>query len=96
MVNISSSVLRQASRLPSNSCIFPRQAPYALARVPVLPLPRVPVRSYVAATKKDNAQVADAKVETAIRLDKKDFEKAGLSLNAQDGSSATVSPMAGK
>lgn len=38
--------------------------------------------------------MADAKVETAIRLDKKDFETSGLSLNAQDGSNAKVSPMA--
>lgn len=45
-------------------------------------------------SKRDHAQV---QVETAIRLDKKDFEKAGLSLNAQqDGSNVHVSPMAGK
>jgi cysteine desulfurase len=47
----------------------------------------------VTESKRDNAQV---QVETAIRLDKKQFEKAGLSLNAQDGSSTHVSPMAGE
>jgi hypothetical protein len=45
----------------------------------------------VTETKKDSAQVAEATVETAIRLDKKEFENVGRSLN-----DATVSPMAGE
>jgi len=51
-------------------------------------------RTYVTETKRDNAQV---QVETAIRLDKKELEKAGLSISTQDGSNIQhVSPMAGK
>jgi len=47
-------------------------------------------RSYVTESKPDNAQV-----ETAIKLDKKELEKAGLSISAQDGSAGEhVAPMA--
>ena len=50
-------------------------------------------RSYVTESRRDNAQV---QVETAIRLDKKEFEKAGLAMSGQNGSDAHVTPMAGK
>lgn len=98
MANIPTSVLRQASRLAANPVLSSssRHSVRCLSRVPAASVSRASSRSYVSETKRDNAQVADAKVETAIRLDKKDFEKAGVSLNAQDGSSTSVSPMAGK
>lgn len=96
MANISPSVLRQASRLATKSSIATssRQSVGRLSRVATVPLARGSTRSYVTETKRDNAQVAEAKIETAVRLDKKAFEKAGLSLNAQDDSRAVVSPMA--
>jgi cysteine desulfurase len=98
MANISPSVLRQASRLATKSSIATssRQSVGRLSRVATVPLSRASTRSYVTESKRDNAQVAEAKIETAVRLDKKAFEKAGLSLNAQDDSRAVVSPMAGK
>lgn len=50
-------------------------------------------RCYVTESKRDNAQV---QVDTAIRLDRKELEKSGLTLTSQDGSTTHVSPMAGK
>ncbi len=47
-------------------------------------------------TKRDSAQVSEPRIETAIRLDKKELEKAGLALSGQEGSNVAVSPMAGK
>ena len=52
-----------------------------------------PMRSYVTESRPDKAQV---QAETAIRLDKKEFEKAGLAMSGQNGSDVHVSPMAGK
>lgn len=46
-------------------------------------------------TKRDNAQVAEANIETAMHLDKKDFERIGLAMESQGGSDVAVSPMAG-
>lgn len=71
MSAVASSALRQASRLGlkqtlSNSA---RAAP-SLSRIATVASTRVSRRNYVSETKRDNAQV---NVETAIRLDKKDF-----------------------
>jgi cysteine desulfurase len=50
----------------------------------------------VSETKRGNAQVAEPKIETAIRLDRKEFEKAGLAMSKQKNEAGvTVSPMAG-
>ncbi|KAK0614232.1 pyridoxal phosphate-dependent transferase [Immersiella caudata] len=94
MANIAPSVLRQASRLASKSAISTtsRRAVPTVGRVAVASTQIASSsRTYVTESKRDNAQV---QVETAIRLDKKQFEKAGISLNAQDGSNTHVSPMA--
>jgi cysteine desulfurase len=96
MANIAPSALRQASRLASKSVLSSssRRTLPALGRVAIAQATSPsPSRTYVTESKRDNAQV---QVETAIRLDKQQLEKAGLSLNAQDGSSTHVSPMAGK
>ena len=47
-------------------------------------------------TKRDSAQVLQPKIDTAIRLDKRELDKAGLTLSGQEGSNAPVTPMAGK
>lgn len=94
MASISPSVLKQASRLASKSSLT-SAARRTFPRVASTQVSRVQSRTYVSETKRNDAQIADAKIETAIHLDKKDFEKAGLSLNAQDGSNQKVSPMAG-
>jgi cysteine desulfurase len=53
-------------------------------------------QSYVTETRRDGAEVrTDARVETAVRLDKKSFEKAGLAVSAEE-SDVAVSPIAGK
>ncbi|KAK3325223.1 pyridoxal phosphate-dependent transferase [Apodospora peruviana] len=92
MANIAPSVLRQASRLASKSAIssVSRSGARSLSRVAIQS--NVPAtRTYVTQSRPDNAQV---QAETAIRLDKKEFEKAGLTVSGQDGSSGHVSPMA--
>jgi len=95
MANLAPSTLRQASRLASKRVISStRRSVGAAARVARAPQSVASTaRTYVTQSKRDNAQV---QVETAIRLDKKDFEKAGLSISADDGSNVHVSPMAGK
>ncbi|KAK5661276.1 hypothetical protein OQA88_11170 [Cercophora sp. LCS_1] len=93
MTNIAPSALRQASRLATKSALSlaARRRLPSIAQVAAASS-QTSSRPYVTESKRDNAQV---QVETAIRLDKKDFEKAGLSLNAQkDASSVHVSPMA--
>lgn len=52
-----------------------------------------PSRTYVTSSRRDNAQV---QVDTAIKLDKKELENAGLAVSGQNGSDVHVSPMAGK
>lgn len=103
MANISPAVLKQASRLASKSSLSSaarRNATNAFSRVANSQISRATTqsRSYVSETKRNDASVADTKVETAIRLDKKDFENAGLSMNSpqQKGGSSdvSVSPMA--
>lgn len=98
MANISPSVLKQASRLATKASLSSaaRRNANSFTRVASTQVSRAPSRSYVSETKRNEAQIADTKIETAIRLDKKVIEKAGLSLNAQDGSNQSVSPMAGR
>lgn len=62
----------------------------------VLPQTAASRRCYVTETKRDNAQVAEPKIETAIRLDKAALQNSGLSMGAQQDGNMLVSPMAGK
>lgn len=98
MSNVASSAVRQASRLAARPSVSVSQLRgiQGLSRVAAASFQRPSSRSYVSETKRDSAQVNDIKIETAIRLDKKDFEKAGLAISANDGDSTKVSPMAGK
>ncbi|KAI1823406.1 cysteine desulfurase [Xylaria intraflava] len=75
MANVATTALRRASRLglkQSFATVPARQArPLSQSLpAPVTSLTRTSRRGYVSETKRDNAQVG---VETAIRLDKKDF-----------------------
>ncbi|OTA84039.1 hypothetical protein M434DRAFT_83499 [Hypoxylon sp. CO27-5] len=97
MPNVASSALRQASRLGLKRSLpsTPLRGTHSISRVAAATAAQVPRRSYVSETKRDNAQV---NVETAIRLDKKDFmnEKGELVMPGPGNSSTTtVSPMAG-
>ncbi|KAH8880017.1 cysteine desulfurase-like protein [Thozetella sp. PMI_491] len=97
MANIAPSVLRQASRLASHRTISAARLRnvQSLGRVASAPaLPKQTRRTYVSQSRRDNAQVAEPKIETAIRLDKLELEKAGLALSGQEGSNVSVSPMA--
>ena len=98
MASIAPSALRQASRLASKtpSLSSSLRGIQTASRVATIPVQRASHRSYVTESKRDNAQVAEAKIETAIRLDRKQFEDAGLALGAQQDNHQTVSPMAGK
>lgn len=100
MANISPSVLKQASRLACKSTLSAatRRNARALPRVASAQISGAQSsRSYVSGTKRNDAAITDTKVETAIRLDKKDFEKAGLAMSQQqNGSEISVSPMAGR
>ncbi|KAI4867355.1 cysteine desulfurase [Hypoxylon rubiginosum] len=97
MPNVASSALRQASRLGLKQSLTstPRRGIPSASRIAaVATAPRVPHRSYVSETKRDNAQV---NVETAIKLDKKDFmnEKGELVMPGPGTpANATVSPIA--
>jgi cysteine desulfurase len=93
MVNLAPSVLRQASRLASKSVISaaPRRSVQVLSRAAAASTRSAGKRCYVTDTKRDSAQV---QVDTAIRLDRQELEKSGLTLETQDG--AHLSPMAGK
>lgn len=97
MANIAPSVIKQASRLASKSSIStaPRRSARALSRVATTRVQHnvAPSRPYVTDTRRDNAQV---QVDTAIKLDKKALENAGLAVSGQNGSDVHVSPMAGK
>ena len=44
-------------------------------------------------SKRDNAKV---EVETAIRLDKKELDRSGMTISSQNPEGTHVSPMAGK
>lgn len=89
--NAASSALRQASRLGLKQSLSPARVVPSVSRVAVA---RASRRSYVSETKPDHAQV---NVDTAIRLDKKDFmnDKGELVMpGAGAPPNATVSPMA--
>lgn len=100
MATIAPSVLRQASRLAPRSALSAasrRTLPAALAaRVAIGPSKgpsSISARSYVTESKRDNAKV---EVETAIRLDKKDLDRSGMTLSSQNPEGAHISPMAGE
>lgn len=89
MANAAASALRQASRLGLRQTLASsaRAAP-TLSRVAAIAPGRASRRGYVSETKQQNAQV---NVETAIKLDKKDFmnEKGEM---VMPGMSSAVSP----
>lgn len=95
MAKLAPSVLRQASRLASKSAVSAasRRSVQALSRTAAAPAQGAGRRCYVTDTKRDNAQV---QADTAIRLDRQELEKSGVTVNAQNGSTTHVSPMAGK
>ncbi|AEO62290.1 026ad3a7-da1e-4718-a8a7-7735cff045e6 [Thermothielavioides terrestris] len=93
MANLAPSVFRQASRLASKQSISgaPRRAVVVLSRASTAPARGAGHRRYVTQSKSDHAQV---QVDTAIRLDRSELEKAGATLEVQSGSTTHVSPMA--
>ncbi|KAI0838652.1 cysteine desulfurase [Hypoxylon sp. FL0890] len=96
MANVATSALRQASRLGLKRSLSsaPLRGTISISRVAAATAAQVPRRGYVSETKRDNAQV---NVETAIRLDKKDFmNEKGEPVMPGPGNPAntTVSPMA--
>ncbi|KAK3309143.1 pyridoxal phosphate-dependent transferase [Chaetomium strumarium] len=93
MATIAPSILRQASRLASKSSISgaQRRGVIVLSRTAAAPARSAGRRCYVTQTKSDNAQV---QADTAIRLDRTELEKSGLTLDTQTGSTTHVSPMA--
>ncbi|KAI2625900.1 cysteine desulfurase [Hypoxylon sp. NC1633] len=96
MANVASSALRQASRLGLKQSLTsaPRRGISSASRVAVATAAQTSRRGYVTESKRDNAQV---NVETAIRLDKKDFmnEKGELVMPGSGApANAKVSPMA--
>lgn len=96
MAGLGPSALRQASRLaskqPSLSTSL-RRATYAARVATILPQ-QSSRRSYVTETKRDNAQVAEPKLETAIHLDKAMLQKSGLAMSGQQDGNKLISPMA--
>ncbi|KAI1650203.1 cysteine desulfurase [Daldinia loculata] len=96
MANVASSALRQASRLALKQSIAStslRGLP-SISKVAGVTTAQAARRGYVSESKRDNAQV---NVETAIRLDKKDFmnEKGELVMpGSGNPANGTVSPMA--
>ncbi|PSR89033.1 cysteine desulfurase-like protein [Coniella lustricola] len=98
MASFGSSALRQASRLATkqSSLSLSLRGASRSARV-ATSLPKTQAasrRSYVSETKRDNAQVAEPKLETAIHLDRETLQKSGLSVGGQQEGSMLVSPMA--
>ncbi|KAI1497092.1 cysteine desulfurase [Biscogniauxia marginata] len=96
MANVASSALRQASRLglKQSFAAAPLRLSKHASRVAVAAASQASQRTYVSETKRDNAQV---NIETAIKLDKKDFlnEKGELIMPGPGApANATVSPMA--
>lgn len=99
MSSIGSSALRQASRLTSKNTSLSaslRRASRTPKVATVLSQTAASRRCYVTETKRDNAQVAEPKIETAIRLDKAALQNSGLAVGAQQDGNMLVSPMAGK
>ncbi|KAH9999747.1 cysteine desulfurase [Xylariaceae sp. FL0662B] len=96
MANVASSALRRASRLGFKQTITsaPLRGIPSASRVAAATAARAARRSYVSQTKRDHAQV---NIETAIKLDKKDFmnEKGELVMPGPGApANAMVSPMA--
>ncbi|KAI1641440.1 cysteine desulfurase [Biscogniauxia mediterranea] len=96
MANVASSALRQASRLglKQSFASAPLRISKHASRVAAAAAAQASQRTYVSETKRDNAQV---NIETAIKLDKKDFmnEKGELVMpGSGTPANATVSPMA--
>ncbi|KAI0885671.1 cysteine desulfurase [Annulohypoxylon maeteangense] len=96
MANVASSALRRASRLGLKQSLSstPLRGIPSISRVAAVTTTQVSRRGYVSETKRDNAQV---NVETAIRLDKKDFmNEKGELITGRPGApaNATISPMA--
>ncbi|GJC79438.1 cysteine desulfurase, mitochondrial [Colletotrichum liriopes] len=92
MASITSTAFRQAGRLCRHTTGpgIPSRGISSLSRVATAPAQRLsPQRRYVSETKRDNAQV---NVETAIKLDKKDF--IDVVPQSPDASNVMVSPMA--
>lgn len=100
MAQIAPSVIKQAYRIASRSSLSTRSRRISLSYARVAnatsSAPPSSTRHYVTETKRDNAQISDISLERAIRLDKGDFEKAGLALSGQQESNTPVSPMAGE
>ncbi|KAI1459260.1 cysteine desulfurase [Annulohypoxylon moriforme] len=96
MANVASSALRQASRLGLKQSLSstPLRGIPSISRVTAITAAQATRRGYVSESKRDNAQV---NVETAIRLDKKDFmNEKGELITGRPGApaNATISPMA--
>ncbi|KAI5926962.1 cysteine desulfurase [Camillea tinctor] len=96
MANIATSALRQASRLglKQSFASTPLRISRYASRTAVAATAQASQRTYVSETKRDNAQV---NIETAIKLDKKDFmnDKGELVMPGSGApANATVSPMA--
>uniref|UniRef100_L2FV52 cysteine desulfurase n=1 Tax=Colletotrichum fructicola (strain Nara gc5) TaxID=1213859 RepID=L2FV52_COLFN len=92
MASITTNALRQAGRLCRHSTFSatPSRGLSSLSRVATAPAQRLShQRRYVSETKRGNAQV---NVETAIKLDKKDF--IDVVPQSPDASNVMVSPMA--
>lgn len=85
---------RLASKQPSISASL-RRASHASKVATALPQ-NASRRSYVTESKRDSAQVAEPKIETAIHLDKEMLQKSGLAMGGQQDGNMLVSPMAGK
>lgn len=100
MASFGPSALRQASRLAAKqpSLSSSLRSASRTARV-ATSLPNTQAasrRSYVSETKRDNAQVAEPKIETAVHLDREALQKSGLAVSGQQEGNMLVSPMAGK
>ncbi len=98
MASITSSVLKRASRLVSAP---PAASPSVrglggVSRTATAAVQRVHNRRWVSESRRDNAQVANVKMETAVRPDKAGLGKAGLAFDGQQGSDAAVAPVAGR
>lgn len=97
MASIGPSALRQASRLASNSPTLSASLRRATRTSrTATAVPQALRRSYVTESKRDNAQVAEPKIETAIHLDRAVLDKAGLTMGGKQEGNMLVSPMAGK
>ncbi|KAK7737899.1 cysteine desulfurase [Cytospora paraplurivora] len=92
MASVGPSALRQASRLASKNQSLSASLRRA-SRVATV-VPQASRRSYVTETKRDSAQVAEPKIETAIHLDRAALEKSGLALGGRQEGNMLVSPMA--